>query len=82
MARPKTIQRITTGFAGLDESLGGLGRSDLIIVAGRPSMGKTSFALSIAANAAVKQGACAAIFSLEMARRASGGTHAGQPVRC
>jgi replicative DNA helicase len=66
--QPKTIQRITTGFAGLDEFFGGLGRSDLIIVAGRPSMGKTSFALSIAANAAVKQGACAAIFSLEMAR--------------
>ena len=62
------IQRVTTGFAGLDEFLGGMGRSDLIIIAGRPSMGKTSFALSIATNAAVKQGACSAIFSLEMAR--------------
>jgi replicative DNA helicase len=66
--QPKRIQRITTGFAGLDDFFGGLGRSDLIIVAGRPSMGKTSFALGIAANAAIKQGACVAIFSLEMAR--------------
>ncbi len=66
--KPHSIQRVSTGFVGLDEFLGGLGRSDLVIVAGRPSMGKTSFALSIAANAAIKQGACAAIFSLEMAR--------------
>ncbi len=57
-----------SGFTGLDEFLGGFQRSDLIIVAGRPSMGKTSFALSIAENAAVKQGACVALFSLEMAR--------------
>ncbi len=64
----QSIQRVMTGFSGFDELLGGLGRSDLLIIAGRPSMGKTSFALSIAANAAVKQGACAAIFSLEMAR--------------
>lgn len=64
----QSIQRVMTGFSGFDELLGGLGRSDLLIIAGRPSMGKTSFALSIAVNAAVKQGACAAIFSLEMAR--------------
>jgi replicative DNA helicase len=57
-----------TSFAGLDEFLGGLGRSDLIIVAGRPSMGKTSLILNIARNAAVEQGACVALFSLEMAR--------------
>jgi len=60
------IQRVMSGFAGLDEILGGLGRSDLLIVAGRPSMGKTSFALGIAVSAAIKQGACAAVFSLEM----------------
>lgn len=66
----RAIQRVMSGFAGLDELLSGLGRSDLVIVAGRPSMGKTSFALTIAVNAAVKQGACAAIFSLEMAREA------------
>lgn len=64
----QSIQRVMTGYTGFDELLGGLGRSDLLIIAGRPSMGKTSFALSIATNAAVKQGACAAIFSLEMAR--------------
>ena len=66
--QPHAIQRVATGFTGLDELLGGLGRSDLVIVAGRPSMGKTSFALSIAAHAAIKQRACTAIFSLEMAR--------------
>ncbi len=57
-----------SGFTGLDEFLGGFQRSDLIVVAGRPSMGKTSFILSLARNAAVKQGACVALFSLEMAR--------------
>ncbi len=64
----KPIKRITTGFASLDDLLGGLGRSDLIIVAGRPAMGKSSLALNIATNAAINQGACAAIFSLEMSR--------------
>ena len=64
----RKIERVPTGFAGLDEMLTGLGRSDLIIVAGRPSMGKTSLALSMAENAAVRHGACVAIFSLEMAR--------------
>ncbi len=59
---------VLSGFAGLDEFLGGFQRSDLIIVAGRPSLGKTSLALSLARNAAVEQGACVALFSLEMAR--------------
>ncbi|MFC2006189.1 replicative DNA helicase [Chloroflexota bacterium] len=59
---------VLSSFAGLDEFIGGFKRSDLAIVAGRPSMGKTSLALSIAENAAVKQGACVALFSLEMAR--------------
>ncbi len=57
-----------TGFTGLDELLGGLQRSDLIIVGGRPSMGKTSFVLNLARNTAVEQGACVAMFSLEMSR--------------
>jgi len=61
---PQTL----AGFVGLDEFLGGFQPSDLIIIAGRTSMGKTSFALSIARNAAVEQGACVALFSLEMAR--------------
>jgi replicative DNA helicase len=59
---------VLSGFAGLDELLGGFQRSDLIIIGGRPSMGKTSLALSLARNAAVEQGACVALFSLEMAR--------------
>jgi len=62
------ISSLLTSFAGLDEFLGGFQRSDLVIVAGRPSMGKTSLALSIARNAAERQGACVAMFSLEMAR--------------
>jgi len=62
------ISQINSNFIGLDEFLGGFQRSDLVIVAGRPSMGKTSFALSVAGNAAIKQGACVALFSLEMAR--------------
>ncbi len=59
---------VRSGFAGLDEFLGGFQRSDLIIVGGRPSMGKTSLALNIARNAAVQEKACVALFSLEMAR--------------
>jgi len=62
------ITHALSGFAGLDELLGGFQRSDLIIVGGRPSMGKTSFVINIARNAAVKQGACVAVFSIEMAR--------------
>ncbi len=62
------IPHILTGFTGIDEFLGGLQRTDLIILAGRPSMGKTSLALNIARNAAVDQGACVALFSLEMFR--------------
>jgi replicative DNA helicase len=62
------IPYVFSGFTSLDEFLSGFQRSDLIIIAGRPSMGKTSFALNIARNAAVKQGACVALFSLEMSR--------------
>jgi len=67
--RPKEpIPYVLSGFTGLDEYLGGFQRSELIIIGGRPSMGKTSLALSLARNAAVEQGACVALFSLEMAR--------------
>jgi replicative DNA helicase len=59
---------VLSGFAGLDEFLGGFQRSDLSIIAGRPSLGKTSLALSLTRNAAVEQKACVALFSLEMAR--------------
>ena len=64
------IQYVFSDYTGLDELVGGFQRSDLIVLAGRPSMGKTSLALSIARNAAVQQRACVAIFSLEMAREA------------
>ncbi|MFC2014455.1 replicative DNA helicase [Chloroflexota bacterium] len=65
---PETISQVMTHFDGLDDFLGGFQRSDLVIVAGRPSMGKTNLVLNIARNAAVEQGACVAMFSLEMAR--------------
>jgi replicative DNA helicase len=68
--RPERLPYVLSGFAGLDEFLGGLQRSDLVIVAGRPSMGKTSLALNIARNAAVEHRACVALFSLEMGRDA------------
>lgn len=58
---------IRTGFMDLDTLLGGLKRADLIILAARPSLGKTSLALNIARNAAVGQQATVAIFSLETA---------------
>ena len=67
-ALPERIPQVFSQFHGLDEFLGGFQRSDLIIVAGRPSMGKSSLALCIARNAAVEQGACVALFSMEMSR--------------
>jgi len=57
---------VPTGFRDLDKLTGGLHASDLIIIAGRPSVGKTGFALSIARNAAVVHHVPVAIFSLEM----------------
>ena len=64
------ITHVLSNFTGLDEIIGGFQRSDLIVIAGRPSMGKTSMALNIARNAAVEQGACVALFSLEMSQEA------------
>lgn len=61
------IAHVRTGFVDLDTLLGGLKRSDLIVLAARPSLGKTSLALNIARNAAIGQGARVAVFSLEMA---------------
>lgn len=55
-----------TGITDLDRMLNGLQKSDLILIAARPSMGKTSFALNIATHAAVHGGVPVAIFSLEM----------------
>jgi replicative DNA helicase len=64
------IPHALSGLTGLDEFLGGFQRSDLVILAGRPSMGKTSLALSVARNAAIQQQACVALFSLEMSKEA------------
>ena len=66
-AGPRFQGHVRAGFVDLDTLLGGLKRSDLIILAARPSLGKTSLGLNIARNAAVGQGARVAIFSLEMA---------------
>jgi replicative DNA helicase len=63
---PGSITRVMTGYKGLDEMTNGFQPSDLIIVAGRPSMGKTTLAMNIARNAAIEQGACVAVFSVEM----------------
>ncbi len=60
------IPMVRTGFIDLDTLLGGLKRADLIVLAARPSLGKTSLALNIARNAAVAQHAKVAVFSLEM----------------
>jgi replicative DNA helicase len=59
---------ITSGYTDLDKLTGGLQRSDLIILAARPSVGKTAFALSMAYNVAVKAASTVAVFSLEMSR--------------
>src|SRR5262249_7015983 len=57
---------VPTGFRDLDTRLGGLHPADLIIIAGRPSVGKSSFAMNIVHNVATKFGAAVAVFSLEM----------------
>ncbi len=62
------ITGVPTGFTRLDELTSGFQPSDLIIVAGRPSMGKTALALNIAQHAAIEARVPAAIFSLEMAK--------------
>lgn len=67
-AEVKRLARMPTGFVDLDQIVGGLQRSDLIVLAARPSLGKTSLALNIAQSAAVRQGAKVGIFSLEMAK--------------
>ena len=66
--KKELITGVATGFERLDELTSGLQNSDLIIIAGRPSMGKTAFALNIAQYAALEAGVPVAIFSLEMAR--------------
>lgn len=63
-----SVTGIPTGFIDLDYKLSGLQRSDLVLVAARPSMGKTAFVLNIAQHVAFRQNLAVAIFSLEMSK--------------
>ncbi len=67
-SRKELITGVATGFDKLDDLTSGLQNSDLIIIAGRPSMGKTAFALNIAQNAALEGQTPVAVFSLEMSK--------------
>lgn len=67
-ARRGAIVGVPTGFTDLDRMTGGLQRSDLIVLAARPGMGKTSLALSLAHNTALKYKNSVAVFSLEMSK--------------
>lgn len=68
--RTSVLTGLTTGFADVDKLTSGLQRQDLIILAARPSMGKTSLALMLAENAAIHAGAVVGMFSLEMSKEA------------
>ena len=70
--RKQHITGVPTGFADLDYKTAGLHNSDLILVAARPAMGKSAFALNIATNAAVRARVPVAIFSLEMSKEQMG----------
>ena len=59
---------VPTGFVDFDQKTAGLQKSDLILLAARPSMGKTAFALNIIQNAAIRSNVPTAVFSLEMSR--------------
>ena len=63
---PSDVTGVPSGFVDLDQKTAGMHGGDLIIVAGRPSMGKTSFALNLAEHVAIDQGLPIAIFSMEM----------------
>lgn len=63
------VTGVSSGFPDLDTKTAGLQKADLILLAARPSMGKTAFALNIAQNAAIRKAAKVAIFSLEMSKQ-------------
>ena len=63
---PSDVTGVPSGFVDIDQKTAGMHGGDLIIVAGRPSMGKTSFALNLAEHVAIDQGLPIAIFSMEM----------------
>ena len=70
--RGQQITGVPTGYVDLDRQLAGLQPSNLIIIGGRPGMGKTSLALGIASHAAMEVGAKVLVFSLEMSERELG----------
>ena len=70
--RQEVFTGIPTGFDELDQMTSGLQPADLVVIAGRPSMGKTAFALNIARNAAVEHEVAVGIFSLEMSKEQLG----------
>lgn len=63
---PQSVTGLKTGFIDLDEMTSGLQPADLIIIAGRPSMGKTAFGMNIAETVAIRSGKSALVFSMEM----------------
>jgi len=63
-----SVTGVATGFIDLDYRTAGMQPSDLVLIAARPSMGKTAFALNIAQHVAFRQNKCVAIFSLEMSK--------------
>ncbi len=67
-ADPSALTGLTTGFTDLDRKLSGLQKSDLILLAARPAMGKTALMLNISLNAALEAKAHVAVFSLEMSK--------------
>jgi replicative DNA helicase len=72
MQRDQGVSGVATGFEGIDSRTGGLQRANLIVLAARPGVGKTSLALNIAQNVAVEGKAPVALFSLEMSARELG----------
>jgi replicative DNA helicase len=68
LQRQRDIIGVPTGFTDIDKCLGGLQKSDLIILAGRPAMGKSAFAMSIAYNAVYQHMQKVVVFSLEMSK--------------
>jgi replicative DNA helicase len=68
LQRGQRITGLATHYDNLDEMTSGLQRSDLVIIAARPAMGKTAFAMNIAENAAIRDQRVVGVFSLEMSR--------------
>ncbi len=67
-SNPNAYRGVETGFSQLDRMTNGLQKSDLIVLAARPGMGKTSLAMNIVENASMRKGKVCAVFSLEMPR--------------